>query len=428
MCGKDYFMKKENILSQYEAAKERFAELGVDTDAVLDKLDGIEISLHCWQGDDVIGFEVNEQALSGGILTTGNYPGRARNAEELRADYCKAFSLVPGKQRANIHAIYLETDGKVVDRDAVEIGHFENWMQWAKEQGIKLDFNTSMFSHPMASSGYTLASYDKGIRDFWIEHGKRCRDIAEEMGKRQGSPVILNHWMIDGSKDAPIDRYDRRKLFMESLDEIRSKDISKDYLLDAIESKLFGIGLESFTCGSNELALGYAITRNILLTCDLGHFHPTESVADKVSSALQFVDKMLLHTSRPVRWDSDHVVLQDDNVLQLMQEVVRARALDRVYIALDFFDASINRIAAWVIGTRSTQKALLTALLEPNEILMDIERRGDTTYRMALTEELKNMPINAVWDYYCEKCGAPVGMDWYEEVKKYERDVLLSRA
>ena len=355
-------MKKESIISQYEAAKERFAELGVDTDAAMDALDATEISMHCWQGDDVIGFEGSGQELSGGILTTGNYPGRARNAEELRADYEKAFSLIPGKKRANLHEFYLETGGKFVDRDEVEVKYFENWMQWAKEQGINLDFNTSMFSHPKADAGYTLASYDEDIRKFWVEHGIRCRDIAAEMGKRQGSPCVLNHWMVDGSKDAPVDRYDRRALFIKSLDEIRSKDISKDYVLDAIESKLFGIGLESFTVGSGELALGYAVSRDILLTCDLGHFHPTESVADKVSAVLQFLDKMLVHTSRPVRWDSDHVVLQNDETMALMQEIVRANALQRVYIALDFFDASINRIAAWVIGTRATQKALLVRI------------------------------------------------------------------
>ena len=420
-------MKKESIINQYEAAKERFAELGVDTDAAMDALDATEISMHCWQGDDVIGFEGSGQELSGGILTTGNYPGRARNAEELRADYEKAFSLIPGKKRANLHEFYLETGGKFVDRDEVEVKYFENWMQWAKEQGINLDFNTSMFSHPKADAGYTLASYDEDIRKFWVEHGIRCRDIAAEMGKRQGSPCVLHPGMGDGSKDAPVDRYDRRALFIKSLDEIRSKDISKDYVLDAIESKLFGIGLESFTVGSGELALGYAVSRDILLTCDLGHFHPTESVADKVSAVLQFLDKMLVHTSRPVRWDSDHVVLQNDETMALMQEIVRANALQRVYIALDFFDASINRIAAWVIGTRATQKALLSALLEPQKLLLDAERKGDTTFRLALVEEMKNMPVNAVWDYYCEKNGVPVGMDWFGEVKQYEKDVLLGR-
>ncbi|MEG1753666.1 MAG: L-rhamnose isomerase, partial [Christensenella sp.] len=352
---------------------------------------------------------------------------RARNAEELRADYEKAFSLIPGKKRANLHAFYLEAGGKRVERDELEISYFENWMQWAKELGFNLDFNPSMFSHPKSESGYTLASYDEGIRDFWIEHGRRCREIGEEMGKRQGGPCVINHWMVDGSKDAPVDRMQRRKLFIESMDAIMAKKISKNHLLDSIESKLFGIGLESFTAGSGEVALGYAITRDIMLTCDLGHFHPTESVADKVSAVLQFIDKMLLHTSRPVRWDSDHVVLQNDETNLLMQEVVRAKALERVYIALDFFDASINRIAAWVIGTRASQKALLSALLEPQALLMEKEMAGDTTFRLAMLEEHKNMPINAVWDYFCEKNGVPVGMDWFGDVQKYEKDILFKR-
>lgn len=416
-----------DINKTYELAKERFAELGVDTDKAVEALENVEISMHCWQGDDVTGFEVSEQGMSGGILTTGNYPGRARNAAELRADMEKAFSLIPGKKRANLHAFYLETDGKAVDRDEVEIKYFENWMEWAKKIGISLDFNPSMFSHPKSESGYTLASYDEGIRDFWIEHGKRCREIGEEMGKRQGNPCVINHWMVDGSKDAPVDRMQRRKLFIESMDEIMSKKISKDHLLDSIESKVFGIGLESFTAGSGELALGYAITRDIMLTCDLGHFHPTESVADKISAVLQYLDKMLLHTSRPVRWDSDHVVLQNDEVYQVMEEVVRAEALKRVYIALDFFDASINRIAAWVIGTRATQKSLLSALLEPQALLLEKEMAGDTTFRLAMVEEHKNMPVNAVWDYFCEKNGVPVGMKWYGDVQQYEKDILFKR-
>lgn len=417
----------KNVMAQYEAAKERFAEFGVDVEKAVEAMEQVEISMHCWQGDDVTGFEVSEQGMSGGILATGNYPGRARNAEELRADYEKAFSLIPGKKRANLHAFYLEADGKRVERDEVEIKYFENWMAWAKKLGINLDFNPSMFSHPKSESGYTLSSYDKGIRDFWIEHGRRCREIGEEMGKRQGSPCVINHWMVDGSKDAPVDRMQRRKQFVESMDAVMQKKISKDHLLDSIESKVFGIGLESFTAGSGELALGYAITRDIMLTCDLGHFHPTESVADKISSVLQFIDKMLLHTSRPVRWDSDHVVLQNDDVNTLMQEIVRAKALERVYIALDFFDASINRIAAWVIGTRASQKALLSALLEPQALLLEKEMAGDTTFRLAMLEEHKNMPVNAVWDYFCEKNGVPVGMDWYGDVQNYEKDILFKR-
>ncbi len=420
-------MSKENVTAMYEIAKERFAACGVDTDKAVQQLQAAEISLHCWQGDDVTGFEAGSGAMSGGILATGNYPGRARNAEELRADYEKAFSLLPGTQRANLHAIYLESNGKAVERNEVEIKYFENWMDWAKKLGIKLDFNTSMFSHPKAD-GYTLASYDPAIREFWIEHGKRCRDIAEEMGKRQNSPCVLNHWMIDGSKDIPVDRMQRRELFAESMDKLISKKISKDYLLDSLESKLFGIGVESFTAGSGEMAFGYALTRDIMVTFDLGHFHPTESVADKVSSALLFMDKILVHTSRPVRWDSDHVVIQNDDVYALMQEIVRAEALQRVYVALDFFDASINRIAAWVIGTRATQKALLSALLEPTKQLLELERSGDKTARLALLEEHKNMPINAVWDYFCEKNNVPVGAAWLDEVRQYEKDVLFKRA
>ncbi len=420
-------MSKEKVQAMYEMAKERFAELGVDTEQAMAALQSAEISVQCWQGDDIHGFEATQQALSGGILATGDYPGGARNAGELRADLEKAFSLMPGKQRANLHAIYLETDGKAVERDELEIKYFENWMAWAKQLDIKLDFNTSMFAHPKAAEGYTLASYDKGIRDFWVEHGKRVRDIAAEMGKRQGSPCALNHWMVDGSKDVPADRFDRRKQFVQSMDRILEKKISKDVLLDSIESKLFGIGLESFTAGSGELALGYALSRDIMVTFDLGHFHPTESVADKISSTLLFMENILVHTSRAVRWDSDHVVIQNDEVNSLMQEIVRADALSRVYLALDYFDASINRIAAWVIGTRATQKALLAALLEPTATLQKMEREGDRTGRLALMEESRNMPVNAVWDQFCVKNDVPVGMAWLDEVRKYEKDVLLKR-
>lgn len=419
-------MDSTRIIKQYEAAREQYAEIGVNTDEAMNALCAVEISLQCWQGDDVTGFEKREQGMSGGILATGNYPGKARNAYELREDIDKAFSLLPGKTRLNLHAIYLETDGKFVDRDSIEPKHFEDWMRWAEGKGLSLDFNPSMFSHPKAN-GYTLASYDKGIRDFWIEHAKRCRKIGEEMGKRQGNPCVINHWMTDGSKDAPMDRYERRQLFIQSMDEILSVNISKKYLLDAIESKLFGIGLESFTVGSGELCLGYAISRDIMVTYDMGHFHPTENVADKISSTLQFMDKLLVHTSRPVRWDSDHVVLQEDALYSLMQEIVRADALKQVYIALDFFDASINRIAAWVIGTRATQRALLAALLEPGQILLMEEKSGNTTWRLALLEEQKNMPVSAVWDYYCLKNDVPVARAWIEEIKTYEKEVLSKR-
>lgn len=416
-----------NIKKRFDDACEVYAEHGVDVKKAVDILKDVEISLQCWQGDDVLGFEVSENGLSGGIMTTGNYPGRARTPEELRADLEKAFSCIPGKQRVNVHASYLESGGKFVDRDKIETKHFQGWIDWAKEKGTALDFNTTMFSHKNASSNYTISDYDKGIRDFWVEHGKRCRDIAEAMGKAQGSPCVLNHWMPDGCKDSNVDRYERRKLFIESMDRILEKKISTDYVLDSLESKLFGIGVESFTVGSAETVLGYALSRNIMVTYDLGHFHPTESIADKISSTLLYVDKLLLHTSRGVRWDSDHVVIQSDDVFALMQEVVRANALDRVKISLDYFDASINRVAAWVIGTRATLKALLFALLEPVDILKEYEKEGDTTSRLALLEEYKTLPWVDVWNYFCEVCCAPIGESWLADLKKYENDVQMSR-
>ncbi len=418
-------MSKVNRM--YEIAKEKYAALGVDTDLALKLLQIIEISVQCWQGDDLIGFEESNKQLSGGIMATGNYIGRARNADELRRDCLKAFSLTPGKKRLNLHAIYLETNGKQVERDEIIPEHFEGWMQWAKANNLSLDFNTTMFSHPKAD-GYTIGSYDKSIRDFWIEHGKRCREIGAEMGRRQGNPCLINHWFIDGCKEAPVDRYQRRRMFMESMDQVISKKISKDLLLDCIESKLFGIGLESFTAGSAEMCLGYAITRDLVLTYDMGHFHPTESIADKISSTLLYVDKIMLHTSRGVRWDSDHIVIQNDEVISLMQEIVRADALDKIFFGLDFFDASINRVAAWIIGIRATQKALLTALLEPKQMLIEKERAGDTTSRLAIVEECKNMPINAVWDYYCEINNVPAGIAWLDEVKDYENRVQSLRS
>lgn len=414
------------ISAAYEAARKKYAEYGVDTDAAIERLKKTEISLHCWQGDDVLGFESPDAVLSGGIMTTGNHPGRARDADELRADMAFVMSLLPGRQRVNLHAIYLESGGKKIDRDEISPEHFENWMQWARELGVNLDFNTSMFSHPKAN-GYTLASYDKGVRDFWIEHGKRCRTIAAEMGRRQNSPCVINHWMIDGCKEPPVDRARRRELFVESMDGIISEKMPESQILDSIESKLFGIGMESFTAGSAELCFGYAMSRKIMLTYDMGHFHPTESVADKISSALLFVGKLLVHTSRGVRWDSDHVVVKGDDVDLLMQEIVRANALDRVYIALDFFDASIDRIAAWVIGARATQKALLTAMLEPHAMLLEEEMSGDTTWRLALADEQKCMPLGAVWDYFCECEGVPPGSRWIESVKSYGKNVTGAR-
>ncbi|MBU3878127.1 L-rhamnose isomerase [Faecalicatena sp. AGMB00832] len=418
--------RNEQIEAAYRIAKERYAALGVDTEEALRRLQDIQVSVHCWQGDDFHGCEAQGGELTGGIMATGNYRGRARNAEELRQDYEKAFALLPGKQRANLHAIYLETGGVPIERNAIEARHFEGWMQWADELGIALDFNTTAFSHPKAD-GYTLASRDPNIRDYWIEHGRRCRRIAAEMGRRQGNACMLNHWLPDGRKEFPVDSFERRKVFMESMDAMIQEKFDKQCMMDAIESKLFGLGMESFTVGSAEMCFGYALSRNIVLTYDLGHFHPTESVADKISSTLLYLDHIMLHTSRGVRWDSDHVVIQNDELSLLMKEVVRCNALDRVSIGLDFFDASINRIAAWVIGTRSTQKALLTALLEPIELLREMER-DDVTARLALLEECKNMPGNAVWDYFCEKNEVPVGMEWFEEVKKYEETVLAERS
>ncbi|MDR1440475.1 MAG: L-rhamnose isomerase [Clostridiales bacterium] len=415
-----------SISELYKAAKDRYAEYGVDTEQAMAVLRGTELSLHCWQGDDVIGFEQSGGTLSGGIMATGNYPGRARTPAELRMDMAKAFSLLPGRQRANLHAIYLEADGRDVGRDEIELKHFEGWMDWAQQQGVSLDFNTSMFSHPKAD-GYTLASYDKSIRDFWIEHGRRCRAIGAEMGRRQKSPCVINHWMVDGSKEPPVDRLARRELFMAGLDAVLAEGYSKGVLLDSIESKLFGLGMESFTAGSAEFCFGYAMKRGIMLTYDLGHFHQTESIADKISSSLLFIDRLLLHTSRGVRWDSDHVVLRGDDVDALMQEVVRAKALGRVSIALDFFDASVNRVAAWVVGSRSTMAALLAALLEPSALMQKAEREGDTTARLALLSEQRNLPACAVWDYYCEQEGVPVGLAWLDEARSYERDVLSKR-
>lgn len=420
-------MDKEALVRKaYEEARQRYAELGVDTERALNLLQMIEISMHCWQGDDFEGCEAEKQELSGGIMATGSYPGRARGAKELREDYEKAFSLIPGKQRASIHAIYLESGGRPVERDAIEVRHFSGWMDWAREQKISLDFNTTAFSHPKAA-GYTLSSYDEGIRNYWIEHGRSCRRIGEEMGRRQGNPCMLNHWLPDGCKEFPADGMERRRLFIESMDRILEDKISREHLQDAIESKLFGIGVESFTVGSAELCFGYALTRKIVLTYDMGHFHPTESIAEKISAALQYLDKIMLHTSRGVRWDSDHVVIQNDELFALMRELVRCDAIGRTAIGLDFFDASINRIAAWVIGTRATQKALLSALLEPVEKLKQLEKEGDATMRLAMGEGLKNMPVNAVWEYYCMKNGVPGDWEWISEVKAYEKNVLAKR-
>lgn len=410
----------------YSLAKEQYAKIGVDTDAVLERLQNVVISMHCWQGDDVNGFLFKDIELSGGIQTTGNYPGKANTPDELRADIEKAMSLIPGKQKLNLHAIYADTDEKV-DLDRLEPKHFEKWVEWAKKMGIGLDFNPTCFSHPMADSGYTISSADKEVRDFWIRHCKASRKIAAYFGKELGQTCVTNHWFPDGSKDTPVDKEGPRKRMMTALDEVFSVEYDEKYTKDALESKVFGIGAESYTVGSNEFALGYAVSRGKMYCLDAGHFHPTEVISDKIPAVLLFTDKLLLHVSRPVRWDSDHVVVMDDELLAIAQNLVRTNLIDRTYIGLDFFDASINRIAAWVIGTRNMQKALLRAMLEPTADLMQKELEGDYTSRLALTEEYKTYPFGAVWDYFCEKNGAPVGADWLDEVKAYERDVLSKR-
>ena len=417
-------MKEELINKAYEIAKERYAALGLDVEKVMEQLQKVSISMHCWQADDVQGFE-SAGSLTGGIQTTGNYPGKARNMEELRSDILKAASYIPGKHRLNLHEIYGDFGGTFVDRDQVEVKHFESWMQWAAENGIKLDFNSTSFSHPK-SGNLSLAHPDQGIRDFWVEHTKRCRAIAEEMGRRQGDPCIMNLWVHDGSKDITVNRMKYRVLFKDSLDRIFATEYK--HMKDCLESKVFGIGLESYTVGSNEFCMGYSVQHQKLITIDTGHFHPTESAADKVSSMLLFVPELMLHVSRPVRWDSDHVVTLDDETQAIANEIVRNGLEKRVLIGLDFFDASINRIAAWVIGTRNMKKALLRSLLDPTKALRDAEKAGDYTTRLALMEEQKSMPWSAVWDFYCEQNNCGVGIDWLATVKQYESEVLSKRA
>ncbi len=411
----------------YETARTRYEELGVDTEAALERLAKIAISLHCWQGDDVGGFESAGEATGGGIMATGAYPGKARTPAELRADLEKVYSLVPGKHRLSLHASYLEGGGRKVDRNEVGPEHFAGWVAWAREQGLGLDFNPTFFAHPKAASNFTLAHNDNGIRRFWVDHGIACRRIGEYMGRELGTPCVTNIWIPDGYKDSPVDRQASRALLKDSLDTIFAVKLDKRHILDAVEPKLFGIGVESCTIGSFEFYLGYAVKNNLLLCLDMGHYHPTEGIADKISSVLFFLDEILLHVSRPVRWDSDHVVILSDELQELAREIVRGRFLDRVHIGLDFFDASINRIAAWVIGTRSMLKALLGALLEPVATLQGMEAGNDFTARLALLEELKTMPFGSVWDEYCRRSDVPVGIGWLGEVKKYEREVLEHR-
>jgi L-rhamnose isomerase len=421
-------MKKEIIEKSYLLAKEQYAALGVDTDQVISDMDSINISLHCWQTDDVGGYEKPGSVLGGGgIQATGNFPGKAKNIEQMRSDLDKVMSLIPGKQRLNLHAIYGEFEGKIVDRNKIDVKHFKGWIDWAKKRGIGLDFNCTCFSHPYADDGFTLSSKTEKIRKFWIEHVKRCRAIGAEMGKQLGTPTVHNIWIPDGSKDIPVDRYALRKLLKKSLDEIFAVKYPKKYLKDSVECKLFGIGSESMVVGSHEFYMGYAIQNKTLLTLDSGHFHPTEQVGDKISSVLHFVDEILLHLSRGVRWDSDHVLAFNDELLLITQEIVRAKVLKRVNIGLDYFDASINRIGAYVIGTRVAQTAFMYALLEPYRTLVKFEEQGKNFERLAFLELLKTKPFGAVYDYYCLKSNVPVGQGYINEIMKYEKEVLMKR-
>jgi L-rhamnose isomerase len=409
----------------YALARERYLAAGVDAGAALEMLALIPVSLHCWQGDDVGGFENFGGTLGGGLVATGNYPGKARTPDELRADLEKAFSLIPGKHRLNLHACYGEFGGKKVDRDEIEPEHFSNWVAWAHEQGLGLDFNPTCFSHPKAADGFTLSHADRRIRKFWIEHCIACRYIGSAMGNALTNPCVTNVWIPDGMKDTPADRNAPRERLVESLDEIFKKPLKSN--LDAVEPKLFGIGSESYVVGSHEFYLGYAVSRKKLLTLDAGHYHPTESIADKISSVMQYLPEILLHVSRGVRWDSDHVVILNDDLQAIAREIVANGFVDRVHIGLDYFDASINRVAAWTIGTRNMLRALLLALLEPTAKLRAAESAGDYTTRLALQEEIKSLPFGAVWDFYCESKGVPVGEAWLAEVKKYEKSVLSQR-
>ena len=416
-------MKEARILQSYEIARERYAALGVDTDKAIDILEKTPISLHCWQTDDVVGFERN-QALSGGIQTTGNYPGRARNIEEVRSDVLFAKSLIAGSHRLNLHEIYGDFGGTFVDRDQVEVKHFESWIQWARENGLKLDFNSTSFSHPK-SGNLSLSSPDPSIREFWIEHTKRCRRIADAMGRAQGDPCIMNIWVHDGSKDQTVERMRYRQIFAESLDEILKEELPG--MKTCLEAKLFGIGLESYTVGSHDFVAGYCATRKLMYTLDTGHYEMTENVSDMVASLLLFVPELMLHVSRPIRWDSDHVTIMNDQTLDLFKEIVRAGALNRAHIGLDYFDAAINRIGAYVIGTRATQKCLLSALLEPLARLREYENSDRGFQRLALLEEAKTLPFGAVFDFFNYKNGVPVGEAFIPEIENYEREVTSKR-
>ncbi len=416
------------MANNYKYAKEQYAKFGVNTDKALETLDKIPLSMHCWQGDDVCGFETPDAGLSGdGIQTTGNFPGKARNIDELRQDIDEALKYIPGKTRLNLHAIYGEFGGKKVDRNAIEYKNFKGWVDWCKARKMGIDFNPTYFSHPLVKDGLTLSSPDKGVRQYWVEHGIACRKIAEKMGKELGETVITNFWMPDGMKDMPADRLSPRKRMADSLDKIFAVKVSKKYNKDAFESKLFGIGSESYVVGSHEFVMGYCVKNQILITLDSGHFHPTEMIADKISSALLFSPEILLHVSRGVRWDSDHVVITDDSTMSIMQEIIRCQAADKVHIGMDFFDASINRIFAWAIGMRAARKALLCALLDPLAMMKDAEAKVDFGTRLALMEEAKNLPSADVWQEYCQRTQKLNGMAMLKGVKEYERKVLSKR-
>jgi L-rhamnose isomerase len=421
-------MNSKNIEKAYALAKEQYAAIGINTDSALRKLAAIPVSMHCWQGDDVGGFETAGAELSGGgIQATGNYPGKARSIDELRGDVEKAMSLIPGRHRLNLHACYIDNRGKMIDRTRITPAHFQSWIDWARANKIGMDFNPTYFSHPKAADGFTLSHPDKGIRNYWIQHGIACRKIGVAMGRQLGSTTVTNFWIPDGYKDIPVDRTSPRQRLTEALDKIFAEKINPKHNLDAVESKLFGIGAESYTVGSHEYYMGYAVSRKKLLCLDAGHFHPTEMISEKISSVLMFCPGLLLHVSRPVRWDSDHVVILDDELATIAKELVRSGQLDRIHIGLDYFDASINRIAAWTIGMRNMIKALLIALLEPTAALRKTERDMDYTQRLAMMEELRSLPWAAVWDYYCLRKGVPAGMAWFDEVKRYEKDVLSRR-
>ena len=420
-------MREKDIAMMYEAAVRRYREIGVDVEAALDTLNGVPVSMHCWQGDDVAGFEAAAGGASGGILTTGNYPGRARDIRELRADIEKAWTLIPGAKRLNLHAIYADYSDGAAERDELRPEHFDSWIDWAKRNRCGLDFNPTFFGHPKAADGLTLSHPDAKIRDFWIRHGIACRHIAAHIGKQLKKTCVMNTWVPDGYKDIPADRLGARKRLLNSLDKLFAEELPKSQMRDAVESKLFGIGVESCTMGSSEFYLGYAATRGLILCLDAGHFHPTEVISDKLSSVSLFVDEILLHVSRPVRWDSDHVVILDDELCAIAQELVRGNLLKRTHIGLDYFDATINRVAAWAIGMRNMQKALLKALLEPAAQLAAFEKKFDFTSRLVYMEELKTMPFAAVWDYYCMSENVPVGLEFFTVIRDYEKKVLAKR-